>query len=238
MEATNAAGELRGKDIDGVRFDDNTYANVAIKRATGLRKSAVGFEACHIWPLTCYDERYHTAPANLVLLPRALAGLSDHDPEIQKALQYRAFELYGWWPSDGPRPVNPEFYPTEWRDPQPDVRTVRNAGKVGSQGGGSLSAEENRRELDARLEAWSRKPHTNVHKIISLVVHVRDSVSRRDLAKQIAEVTSSRNPEGSIASLCTNAGNAYGRVLIADNGLVSLHPDVEGKVRSLPWTSL
>jgi hypothetical protein len=113
-------GEQRGQIVDGVQLDDNTYANIAIKRAAGLGKSAKGFETCHIWPRTCYDERYHTAIANIVLLPRALAGLSDHDIEIQKALQYRAFELYEWYPEGMPQPVKPEFYPTEWREPLPD----------------------------------------------------------------------------------------------------------------------
>jgi hypothetical protein len=123
--------EQRGQIVDGVQLDDNTYANIAIKRAAGLGKSAKGFETCHIWPRTCYDERYHTAIANIVLLPRALAGLSDHDIEIQKALQYRAFELYEWYPEGMPQPVKPEFYPTEWREPLPDpvvkARTPRTA---------------------------------------------------------------------------------------------------------------
>lgn len=114
-------GERRGQIVDGVRLDDNSYANGAIKRAAGLGASAKGFETCHIWPRTCYDERYHTAIANIVLLPRALAGLSDHDIEIQKALQFRAFELYEWYPEGMPQPVKPEFYPTEWREPLPDM---------------------------------------------------------------------------------------------------------------------
>src|SRR5437764_495509 len=71
-------GEKRGTVIEGVHLDANTYANNAIKRATGVGRSAKGFEACHIWPNLCYDERYHTAIANLVLISRALAGLSDH----------------------------------------------------------------------------------------------------------------------------------------------------------------
>ena len=29
-------GEKRGQVVNGIRFDDNTYANVAIKRAVGL----------------------------------------------------------------------------------------------------------------------------------------------------------------------------------------------------------
>lgn len=115
-------GEEPGDVVEGVRLDNNTYANVAIKRALGLnRKHVEGFEACHIWPLTCYDTRYHTAPANIVLLPRALAGLSDHDHEIQAALQYRAAELYSWWPDGFEEPLRPSFYPDCWREPLPDI---------------------------------------------------------------------------------------------------------------------
>jgi hypothetical protein len=121
-------GEQRGGRVGEVRLDDNSYANHAIKRAVGIaRERLVGFEACHIWPLSCYDERYHTAVANLVLLPRALAGLSDHDEEIRAALQFRAFELYGWYPSDASAPVRPTFYPTEWRAPEPFSSAVERA---------------------------------------------------------------------------------------------------------------
>lgn len=119
-------GERRGAVVEGVYLDDNSYANHTIKRAIGVpRERLVGFEACHIWPRTCYDARYHTTIANLVLLPRALAGLSDHDPEIRAALQYRAHELYdGWFPEGEARPVKPAFYPTCWREPFPFTDAV------------------------------------------------------------------------------------------------------------------
>jgi len=122
-------GERRGQQIGHISLDDNTYANNAIKRAIGVpREQLVGFEACHIWPRTCYDERYHTAIANLVLLPRALAGLSDHDTEIEKVLQYRAYELYdGWYPADREPPTKPAFYPTSWREPFPFTHDVSSA---------------------------------------------------------------------------------------------------------------
>ncbi len=119
-------GEQRGQWMGNVCFDDNTAANIAIKRALGAsRDQFVGFETCHIWRGTCYDERYHTAIANLVLLPRALAGLSDHDAEIEHVLQYRAYELYsGWYPEGHKPPVKPEFYPTSWREPFPFTPTI------------------------------------------------------------------------------------------------------------------
>jgi len=118
-------GERRGHSIGNIVLDDNSYANSAIKQAIGIdRKDLIGFEACHIWPKTCYDERYHTAVANLVLLPRALAGLTDHSAEVKLALQYRAFELYGWHPDGEPQPVQPRGYPDNWLSPMPS-RSVR-----------------------------------------------------------------------------------------------------------------
>lgn len=113
-------GEARGQKIGCVVLDDNSYANIAIKRAIGVpRSEVIGFEACHIWPLTCYDEQCHTVIANLVLLPRALAGLTDHSPAVQAALQFRAWELYGWHPQGKPQPSRPDSYPSEWRPPMP-----------------------------------------------------------------------------------------------------------------------
>ena len=121
-------GERRGEivrelspDDDGllvdVRLDDNSYANLALKRALGGAAGYQGFEVCHIWPLTCYDVRYHTLLPNLVLLPRALAGLSDHSPQIQACLQFRAFSLFGWHPRENPVPLRPKAYPENWREP-------------------------------------------------------------------------------------------------------------------------
>lgn len=113
-------GETRGQKLGDVLLDDNSYANLAIKYAVGVpRSELVGFEACHIWPLTCYDERCHTVIANLVLLPRTLAGLTDHMPAVQAALQFRAWDLYGWRPMDKPQPTRPSSYPAEWRAPMP-----------------------------------------------------------------------------------------------------------------------
>lgn len=122
--ARRSVGEQPNDVVDGERLDHNAYANHAAKRAVGLGRGAVGFEVCHIWPRSCYDVRYHTCVANLVLLPRPLAGLTDHDPEISAALRYRAFELYGWHPEEQPSPGRPGFYPTDWRSPEPYSNAV------------------------------------------------------------------------------------------------------------------
>lgn len=118
--AKKGNGEQKGQRVGEIRLDDNTYANYALKRALGGgRGKWVGFEVCHIWPDSCYDERYHTHIANLVLLPRALAGLSDHDKAIQAALMYRSYQYYGWYPDGVKEPTKPRIYPDCWRKPEP-----------------------------------------------------------------------------------------------------------------------
>ncbi len=122
------AGELKGQIAENIRLDDNTYANNAIKRAVGVKRSQItSFVTCHIWPQTCYDHRYHTVLANLVLLPAPLAGLSDHDPEIQAAFQFRSYQLYGWFPAECGTPLRPEQYPSTWADPMPFTPAVERA---------------------------------------------------------------------------------------------------------------
>lgn len=83
-------GEEKGIRIGEIKLDENIYANYAIKYAIGIppksKDKINGFATCHIWPLSCYDEKYHTAIPNLVLLPAPLASLTDHDPEIQAIL--------------------------------------------------------------------------------------------------------------------------------------------------------
>lgn len=103
----------------GVRLDDNTYANKVLKDSLSHLGKFEGFAVCHIWPQTCYDERYHTMPANLVLLPRELAGLTDHHRAVEQCLQYRAWELYRWYPDGQTRPEKPANYPNNWREPVP-----------------------------------------------------------------------------------------------------------------------
>ena len=105
----------------GIIFDDNTKANTAIKQAIFPRgkNDCTGMAACHIWPDTCYDERYHTALGNLVLLPAPLASLTDHHTEIKLVLRFRSYELFGWHPSEFARPEQPKQYPPAevWASP-------------------------------------------------------------------------------------------------------------------------
>lgn len=112
------SGEARGTvTSEGIRLDDNTFANKALKAKVSHLGEFKGFAVCHIWPKTCYDERYHTMPANLILLPQELAGLTDHNRAIEHCLQYRAWELYSWYPEGQTQPVKPINYPDNWREP-------------------------------------------------------------------------------------------------------------------------
>ena len=124
-------GEKRGEytDVEGNEvyrekgkkyyLDDNSYPNAQMKAA--LKRQGIipkGYETCHIWEETCYDPRYHTCFANLVLLPRAIASLSDHDDNIRDILKYRAYKLFDFWPDEyNPPPVEePKNYPSEWHE--------------------------------------------------------------------------------------------------------------------------
>lgn len=107
--------------VGNVRLDDNTYGNYAVDGAVG--RATPGLEASHVWPLTTYDERYHTCIANIVLLPASIAGLSDKHPGVIAALKYRSFELFDWYPVDiagvpQKKPERPDRYPTVWREPE------------------------------------------------------------------------------------------------------------------------
>lgn len=236
-------GENRGQTVNGIRLDDNSYANVAIKRALGLHRLDVeGFEARHIWPRTCYDERFHTAIANLVLLPRALAALSDHDSEIQASLQYRAWELYGWYPDGQAVRQRPAFYPSSWRAPEPRAETGRFGRRHSvlivadsSSRAPGMSADE-RALLRRKVRRWASRPDLNVHRIIGVVVRSHNGVPREHLVKEAERTTNSRNAYGAIASLLTTKGNAYGRVLEDVGGIIRLHPAVEDEVRSFRWS--
>lgn len=114
----------------GVRFDNNTYANTAIKTAVlkGLKHYGIytaskrlfhGYEACHIWPETCYDARYHTSVGNIVLLPREVAGLTDHCQAVKELLKYEAWERFRFKPVGEDIPAKPKFYnDIDWRNPE------------------------------------------------------------------------------------------------------------------------
>lgn len=116
-------GEARGQKINGIFLDDNSYANRTIKLATGIK--AIDYHACHVYPKYCYDEKYHTCIANLVLIPAPLAGLTDYHPEITEILKYKAFELFNWYIMGEFPPSKPIKYPSIWKEPAEFSEKVR-----------------------------------------------------------------------------------------------------------------
>lgn len=174
--------------------------------------------------------------ANLVLIPRALAGLTDHRQAMQTILQYRAYELYGWHPDEQPTPKSPPNFRENWRNPEPDpesdprgkARTAHdpsNSAGTASQAG-PVSFDKMRR--------WARDPNSNVHRIIVIVLH-HGPLSRTRLETEIARRDFSKSPRGAVASLMSNKGNSYGRVFQERENLVSLHPEIEDEVRKHHW---
>lgn len=113
-----------GQTYGDMIADDNTTANHAIKKAVILSFDRVftsksisssyahhfsNYEACHIWDCPG-DRRYYASIANLVLLPRSIAGLSDHSNDVIALLRYEAFRRFKFKPAGEPDPQKPTFY--------------------------------------------------------------------------------------------------------------------------------
>ena len=99
-----------------------------------------------------------------------------------------------------------------------------------------MSADE-KQIVISRIRGWSTKPDLIVHRIIGIVVRACGAISREELIKKIAQLTSSKNPAGAVASLLTSKGNAYGRVSEEVDGKLRLHPEVEYEVMAINWGS-
>lgn len=153
--------ETRGEFVNGIKMDDNTYANNAIKNAIGVRRQDISdFQTCHIFPNTCYDERYHTCIPNLVLIPNAIAQLSDNFEDVIKALQYRSYELYNWYPEGFSQPIKPENYPTNWQEPiSPKEKISKN----------TLKKQENEVSFEDTKELYIDRESTEIEKVLRKV---------------------------------------------------------------------
>ena len=161
----------KGKIIDGIRIDDNTYANRAIKEAVSKSIKFESYAVCHIWPKTTYDERYHTLLQNLVLIPRILAALSDYYEDVINVLKYRAYELYGWYPEGVERPIKPDYYPQKWSE------LIQYTGGEGSITNDAhideFEYEEDRdakeiEKVKSRVLSWIKKPGQLNSRILNL----------------------------------------------------------------------
>lgn len=100
---------------DSIIGDDNTCANLYIKRAIlksyqakfenndlflkGSIDLFQDYEACHVWDIP-YDRRYYASIANLVLVPRALAQLTDHCDAVKQLLRYEVWQRFEFKPDE------------------------------------------------------------------------------------------------------------------------------------------
>ncbi|MBD5192886.1 MAG: hypothetical protein HDS88_08340 [Bacteroidales bacterium] len=109
--------------INGIYQDDNTRANQAIKHAilhtlNWKKKSKInyfsGFEACHIYD-SVKDPNYYTSVMNIVLVPRAFAGLTDYYPYVKYVLKYRVYDLFGFYVGSTPPKQPKNYQKIKWR---------------------------------------------------------------------------------------------------------------------------
>src|SRR5216684_4671194 len=85
----------------------NTYANITLTRALGLRSNVrPNWSCCHVWGVddalyqesnaVVQDRRFYSCVANMVLLPTPLKAFTDTMPEVKAMLRICARYLYGW----------------------------------------------------------------------------------------------------------------------------------------------
>jgi hypothetical protein len=107
-------------DVNKVVYDDNAGPQMVFIVANKLKSIAgkIDLQLNHIWDGLTQDVRYYTLLSNLCVTPAFLAKLTDHSPEIQALLRFRAYELYTWHPMDKPQPSKPPGYDQlEWAAP-------------------------------------------------------------------------------------------------------------------------
>ena len=184
----------RGRIIDGIRIDDNTYANRALKEAISKSVKFENYEVCHIWPYTTYDERYHTLLQNLVMIPRVLARLSDYYPEVINVLKYRAWELYKWCPEGSEIPAKPDYYPLNWGTAVPDLSNLSDNENITSikDYHQELDYEEDRDAIEIdkvknRVPKWIRNSTQINSRILNLYMKLSNNGCDRVTRNQFKE---------------------------------------------------
>lgn len=86
-----------------------------------------------------------------------------------------------------------------------------------------------------KLKRWADKPKLKVHHVIAFVA-ARAPVSRDRLVEELGKFGVCKDPYGTVASLMTNKGNAYGLVLVENTeGQIDFHPDIKTAALKLSW---
>src|SRR6185295_2944058 len=107
----------QGQVRNGIRYWTNQPAEAAFFEALGVNQERyTGHIVCHVYPGSPADPKHFTNIANLFIIPTTLASFTEWGP-ILAALQWRAFELYGYSGPPGRRPARPDRLPRTWRAP-------------------------------------------------------------------------------------------------------------------------
>jgi len=85
-----------------------------------------------------------------------------------------------------------------------------------------------------KIRRWASNPYLKVHRIIGVLVR-HGSLTRDRFAAEVQRLGITDGAYGSIASLMTNAGNAYGRVFIEQGNLICFHPEIMGEIGKHQW---
>lgn len=94
-----------------VMFDDNTTPRWAILWSHGIAHTnhPKGWTFAHVWP-SSKDPSSYTHVANLVIMPKYFASLSDKEGPLEPYLQYHAWKTYSWKPESAAVPVESYEY--------------------------------------------------------------------------------------------------------------------------------
>ncbi len=101
------SNKSRATGLSSEKSEGNTYANLALTLALGLKsKHRPNWSCCHIWGVddasyqrsnvVVMDHRFFSCVGNMVLLPTPLKAFTDTMPEVKAMLRICAHNLYGW----------------------------------------------------------------------------------------------------------------------------------------------
>lgn len=238
----------KGQVIDGVRIDDNTYANRAMKDAVLKDAEIVNYMTCHIWPGTTYDKRYHTQLANLVLLPRVIAPFSDFCPSVIDVLKYRAFELYGWYPEEESEPKCPDYYPGQWgemvKTKPVNIEDYLDYLDDADNDSKRLELEEyneNREEreiekVEKKVPGWINKPYQICSTILNEYMELSKNGTlpvERDTLKSVCEKRGVEKFEGNYNQMKNFGLRNHAKVFQEKNGFIYLWSMVSTFIKGL-----
>ena len=118
--------KLRGRldETGSIYLDDNVTPRWALFWTHGIGQThhPSGWTIAHVWGVP-KDPTAYTHLANLVLMPEALASLSDKNGPLSQYLQYHAQSVYSWSPQGCPAVTKPSNYDAlSWQyfQPYPD----------------------------------------------------------------------------------------------------------------------